>query len=515
MLQGLKSRISATLIVLLIVAMFLVNMVVVFFWQRSLLQTKLDDIEAIVDLWCKKNGGLSSTDYFSSKNLTELCRTIGVPCKNVFLFDGKTEHAMHDANKTAVTSLLRKCYSYNKPIKQAGGWTWMGFTFGEKHIYQVLPFNNDIGVRHAIALVLDMESVYKNIRENQSVIIFYVVINAIVLTTIGFFRLAKHLLRPVDKLIVLSESYTNSGELIFSLRKEDNEFGKLSFALNSMLGRINEDKQRLNENIKSLKVANKQLVDSQKKMVRAEKMAAVGRLSAGLAHEVGNPIGIVQGYLELLENDDLTREQRRQFSGRAVKELERINKMVRQLLDFSRTSSEDNVFVSASSVCRDAIGALKSQKVSFGIEFAFDSYTVEDAVGIGYDDLYQVILNCSFNAIDAIQDRGVRFPGKVTISSNLTQFISSQPCLEIKITDNGIGIREEELASVFDPFFTTKDVGKGTGLGLSISCSIVEAAGGVMELESIYGKGTVVVISLPLVSLDKDFKSAKPMICNG
>jgi signal transduction histidine kinase len=244
-------------------------------------------------------------------------------------------------------------------------------------------------------------------------------------------------------------------------------------------------------------------------------MSAVGKLSAGLAHEVGNPIGIVQGYLELLENDDLTVEERHQFSGRAVKELERVNKMVRQLLDFSRTSSEDNAFVSVGQVCRDAGGVLKSQKISSGIEFTITIYDGEDTAGIGYDDLYQVLLNCSFNAIDAIQERGSGFVGKISILSSLTELNSNPPYMEIQIIDNGIGIPEKELTSVFDPFFTTKDVGKGTGLGLSISYGIIEAVGGFMEIESMYGKGTKVMISLPLVHLSEESKIAKQLITHG
>ncbi len=255
-----------------------------------------------------------------------------------------------------------------------------------------------------------------------------------------------------------------------------------------------------------LEEANKQLVDSQKKMVHAEKMAAVGRLSAGLAHEIGNPIGIVQGYLDLLENDDLTAKERQQFSNRAAKELERINKMVRQLLDFSRTSSDENAFVSARQVCRDAGGVLNYQKAAVEIELVFDLYDGKDIVGVGYDDLYQVLINCLFNAIDAIEDRGDGFHGKLSVSTSITKLAADRPCLEIRISDNGTGIKDESLTSVFDPFFTTKDVGKGTGLGLSISYGIIEAAGGVMEIESVYGRGTNVMISL-LLSPYKKFRN--------
>jgi C4-dicarboxylate-specific signal transduction histidine kinase len=303
--------------------------------------------------------------------------------------------------------------------------------------------------------------------------------------------------------------------MIFSLSKENNEFGKLSFALNSMLARINEDNQKLKQNIQSLEQANNQLVESQKKIVRAEKMGAVGRLSAGLAHEIGNPIGIVQGYLELLGDVELTPEERQQFSARAVKELERVNKMVRQLLDFSRTSSESENFVSIGKVCRDVVGMIRSQKTFSDLELVVDTYSGNDTVRIGYDELYQVLINCWFNSIDAIEDRGNGFAGRISISSSIRQSSSNPPFMEIQITDNGTGIPKDHLASVFDPFYTTKDVGKGTGLGLSISYSIIEAAGGVMEIESVHGEGTNILISLPKVALQENSALAQRSIANG
>ena len=515
MLKSLKTKIAITLLILLIISMLLVNLVVLFFWQRSLVQAEIDHVEAVVAHWHKRNNGRPIKQISSPTSLMEVCQTVGVSCKDIVFFDGQKEYAITKENRPAVSALLREGYSKNEQIKVTAGLTWKIFTFGGKYLYYVLPLKNTNGDRYSIGLVLDLDSIYENIAEQQAVIFFYIVVNAIVLGTIGFFRLVKYLLRPIDKLIDLSEIYTNSNDIIFSSSTGDNEFGRLSFALNSMLGRINADKHKLEENIQSLERANKQLIESQKKMVRVEKMAAVGRLSAGLAHEIGNPVGVVQGYLELLENDDLTPKERLEFSGRAVKELERVNKMVRQLLNFSRKSVGDNAFVSAGQVCKDTVGVLKLQKYPCVVDFKIELYDGEDVIGLSYDDLYQVLINCSFNAMDAIQDQGNGFSGKLFISSSLVTSPLNQPCLEIQLKDNGIGIPEEELTSVFDPFFTTKDIGKGTGLGLSISYGIIEAAGGIMEIDSVYGKGTKVMICLPLITLSKDLDIAQQQIANG
>jgi two-component system NtrC family sensor kinase len=144
-----------------------------------------------------------------------------------------------------------------------------------------------------------------------------------------------------------------------------------------------------------------------------------------------------------------------------------------------------------------------------------DTYSGNDTVRIGYDELYQVLINCWFNSIDAIEDRGNGFAGRISISSSIRQSSSNPPFMEIQITDNGTGIPKDHLASVFDPFYTTKDVGKGTGLGLSISYSIIEAAGGVMEIESVHGEGTNILISLPKVALQENSALAQRSIANG
>ncbi len=136
---GLKAKIAATLVVLLLAGMLLVNLVVVFFWQRSLIQSEINHAEAVVRLWSKKNSNLSPGQFLSRKNLQELCLAVGPSCENVVLFNGKSEYDMNKENKYAVSSLLRKSYLDEKPVKQTAGLTWNLFTYGGKHLYHVLP----------------------------------------------------------------------------------------------------------------------------------------------------------------------------------------------------------------------------------------------------------------------------------------------------------------------------------------------------------------------------------------
>ena len=126
----------------------------------------------------------------------------------------------------------------------------------------------------------------------------------------------------------MSESYHDSDALFFSGEQKRSEFGQLSMALNGMLYRIESDREKLRQTVTSLEAANATLVKTQKEMIRTEKIASVGRLSAGLAHEIGNPIGIVQGYVELLQQADLDPADKQQFAQRALSELDRINKLI-------------------------------------------------------------------------------------------------------------------------------------------------------------------------------------------
>ena len=130
--------------------------------------------------------------------------------------------------------------------------------------------------------------------------VLYILFNTAVLTLIGIYRIFQIYLRPIERMVNQAESYGDEEDFFFSFRREDNELNRLSKSLNRMLGRIAGDRQKLQENVASLAKANTDLKIAQNEIVQAEKMASIGRLAAGVAHEIGNPIGIVLGYLDLL-----------------------------------------------------------------------------------------------------------------------------------------------------------------------------------------------------------------------
>ncbi|HUT11307.1 MAG TPA: PhnD/SsuA/transferrin family substrate-binding protein [Thermoguttaceae bacterium] len=219
----------------------------------------------------------------------------------------------------------------------------------------------------------------------------------------------------------------------------------------------------------------------------SEKLAAVGRLAAGVAHEINNPLTTVLAFSHLLREKEGLEDQDKQDLDLVIQETSRASEIVRGLLDFARERPALKEALDVNDVVRRTIPLLGSQK-------AFQRITVcehlrEDLPPVDGDmnRLQQVLLNLSLNACEAMQDGGT-----LTISTS-----AHGRNVLLKVADTGCGIKEQHLDHVFEPFFSTKPVGKGTGLGLSVSYGIVQRHGGTLEVESEIGKGTTFIIVLP------------------
>lgn len=343
-------------------------------------------------------------------------------------------------------------------------------------------------------VIIDGKKIVLQSKQYDQIFYFYMLLNTIILTSIGFFRLAKYLFKPLDNLKETADRYLKSGELVSPVFVEKKGFRQIQYALNCMVDRINADQDELKRNIASLELANKTISESQKSLVQSEKLAAVGRLSAGIAHEIGNPLGIIQGYVELLESEDLAENERKQYVNRAKKELDRISKMIRQLLDYARKPATNDATTQVTQLVEEIKTAFLTRKKKGEIDLVINIGDNIEEIRINHDDIYQVILNCLFNAIDAIESEDTDSLGIIQFT---VQKMTEENVVVLSMTDNGAGIPEESLNSVWDPFYTTKDVGAGTGLGLFISHAIIEQAGGTIEISSSCEQGTEIKITLP------------------
>jgi signal transduction histidine kinase len=294
-----------------------------------------------------------------------------------------------------------------------------------------------------------------------------------------------------------AESFREDEEGFFLNEEGGSEFTQLSKALNQMLYRISQNKKELKSTVRSLEKANLDLKKAQNDIINAEKMASVGRLSAGIAHEIGNPIAIILGYLELLKQKDISEDQRNDFISRTENEINRVNTIIRQLLDLSRPGGGDLKPVPVHQIISDIVNVFKVQPLASRMRLEIDLSATEDTVKADPSQLRQVFLNLLINAADAISSTGSP-EGRLLIMTGVEHGADDFPLLKIMFTDNGPGILQEHLVKIFDPFYTTKPPGKGTGLGLSVCFMIIEALRGKIKADSEPGKGTTMTIHLPL-----------------
>ncbi len=248
-----------------------------------------------------------------------------------------------------------------------------------------------------------------------------------------------------------------------------------------------------------------ELKQSQQLLVRQEKLASLGRLAAGLAHELNNPLSSVAGFAEALQRRAMAEQivssealaEFQEYVTMIQEEVGRAAAIVRRLLDFARQREPTFGLVDLPTVVTDAVSFVQRQASLANQQIVVDPFPEGSVVHADTQMLQQVFLNLLTNALDALEGGGeVRIVAKRR--REVTERASGQEWLDVTVSDTGSGISPENLAKVFDPFFTTKEVGKGTGLGLAICQSIVEQHRGTIEVQSRgFGKGTLVTVSLP------------------
>jgi signal transduction histidine kinase len=300
-----------------------------------------------------------------------------------------------------------------------------------------------------------------------------------------------------------------------------------------MIERLRENQENIDNYLKSLELANKKLKEAQEELIRTEKLASIGRFAAGVAHEVGNPLGAILGYTSILEKDGMDREESKDYLKRIEKEIERINRIVRELLDFARPSKFEIHDVEINKVMENTLSLISYQKIFTSIETQLELKPNLPMIKVDESQLSQVFINIILNAIDAMPGGGIlriqtedlfiedpledsfqqfysrrrredpiesdysRLRKLDPVSTVLAKFQKGERLVKIRISDTGVGIEREDLERIFDPFFTTKEPDKGTGLGLSISLRIVESMGGKIRVESEVGKGSAFEIYFP------------------
>jgi len=375
-----------------------------------------------------------------------------------------------------------------------------------------------------------------NLLESKKIILITIVLDALVLIIFGSFLLSRVLVKPIKDLVRLTQKISDGD---FSQKIEGsstNEIGQLIGSFNRMIERLKENQESLENYLESLESANKQLKQAQEELIRTEKLASIGRFAAGVAHEVGNPLGAILGYAGILQKEGMDREESKDYLKRIEKEIERINRIVRELLDFARPSQFEIKEVEVNKVIESTLSLLSYQKNFKNIETQLDLHPDLPLINGDESQISQVFINIILNAIDAMPKGGIlQIQTKTHIVENvdaerlqriylrrrksdpmesdyshmrkidplaalLKKFSEGDRLVKIRISDTGVGIKKEDLENIFDPFFTTKAPDKGTGLGLSISLRIIESLGGEIRVESEVGKGATFEVYFPVAT---------------
>lgn len=350
----------------------------------------------------------------------------------------------------------------------------------------------------------------------------------------GRHLLEKQLADPVERLVQDTERIAE-GDFRHRVRlAETRELRAVGESVNSLADRLIRDQERLTRNVESLERTNRELMEARHQVVRAARLASTGSLAAGIAHEVGNPLGAIMSYVDVArkrtEEGDLDPDLLDSIREEAV----RIDRIVRGLLDYARPESEDTGPADPVAVVEHVLDLLDRQGRLD--EVAVESETAEDVPNVHMDGhrLEHVVMNLVLNGLDAVEERedggmvGVRVRAEPGGASRLPVRREEDPpgvnyahrrrvapeqdgepldplwtaerVVVLRVEDDGPGIDEDDLERIFDPFFSTKEPGKGTGLGLAISARLVEGMGGEIEVENRPQGGAAFEIRLPGVS---------------
>jgi len=284
--------------------------------------------------------------------------------------------------------------------------------------------------------------------------------------------------------------------------RSGDEFGKLASSFNAMTDALRNSREELRESARTLEQKvekrTRELRRAQAETMRGEKLASVGLLASGVAHELNNPLTGILTFSHLLREKMPDKSPDAEDMDLVIRETKRCAAIIKRLLDFAREKQPEKKFTDLNQIIADTVRIVEQPAHLRDIEIVLDLDRSLPPIWIDADQIKQVIMNMVVNAQHAVEEKG-----NITIRTRraLDPRVSAaeaKPMVAISVIDTGCGIPEKNLKRIFDPFFTSKDVGRGTGLGLSVSHGIVEAHGGFIEVESRVGEGSTFRIFLPL-----------------
>ncbi len=321
----------------------------------------------------------------------------------------------------------------------------------------------------------------------------YGVLFAIGLLVFSYIALTRLIVRPLDAISTAAGRVASGARRFEPTLLGPAELEDLAVSLTEMTARLKADEHSMRQQIVELEERARALREAQDQLVRSERLASVGRLAAGLAHEIGNPLAALIGLEDLLIAGGSSPAEERDFLLRIRSETERIHRVLRHLLDFARPASSSVVAPEPpGSVCeaiQDVVALVQPQPAFRHFEIQVRAPTDLPSVALGKERIMQVLLNLMLNAADAARR------GTICVEADRVDDV-----VRIAVTDDGPGVDSKVAARLFEPFVTTKEVGQGTGLGLAVCRGLVEAVRGTVHFDEAHRPGARFVVTLPLAA---------------
>ncbi len=367
------------------------------------------------------------------------------------------------------------------------GWAWWPLPdSGEREVLVTVPLLRGGEFAGALQARFPLGDIRDRLYQAQRLVLLYVVLYGLVLVLFGGYLLGRAVVRPIRGLMAATQQIAGG-----NLEHEVPEGGLLEIAeladsFNRMARALQQSRVQAVEHIETLSRTNRALQEARDELARSERLASVGHLAAGMAHEIGNPLGAIVGYLGILKSE-LEEPRQAEVAERALAEANRIDRLVRDLLDYAAPDKGDAAPLDPLEVLSEARELLLHQQALCGLTLEERLPVSLPPVRVSRHKLLQVFINLLLNARDATPPGG-----RLTLSAG-----EGGGEVWLALSDTGSGMTPEVREHLFDPFFTTKGPGKGRGLGLSVCHRIVEESGGRIEVDSEAGKGTTFTVRLP------------------
>lgn len=364
---------------------------------------------------------------------------------------------------------------YRQVFEKGKTWLDKAFVVNNWYLSAYSPITDINSKTIGILYVGILEEKYTSILRNTAFYYLIIIIVTLVIALMISVYLVNSVIQPAQKLVEASKEIIHGNYKKITIDSQD-EMGYLSKVFNNMVDAILERDRQLKER-------------TEKQIVKSAKLASLGRLASGIAHEINNPLTGILTYSSLLL-EDLKGTDYQEDIQTIVNESLRCRKIVKGILDFARETKLEKEMGNINDVIRDSLSML--EKLANFQNVRIKTQLGDDVPPISLDmtQMRSVINNLALNAADAMPQGG-----KLTITTGFDREINR---VKIEVSDTGVGISEENLSRVYDPFFTTKEIGKGTGLGLAVTYGIVNRHNGAIDIKSKLGEGTTFIITLPL-----------------